>query len=111
MKVGEALRLLRVRAGLTQRAASKLEGAPDYRTLSHWENGHKTPSFMLLETYLGLLGFDFGDLQQALDQVNGRSETRFDREIRKVNRRVAELEERIRQIEGPPQYPMRASDA
>ena len=48
----EALRLLRTREGLTQTAASKREGAPDFRTLSQWETKRKKPSLVLLRRYL-----------------------------------------------------------
>ncbi len=68
----EALHLLRTRRGLTQTAASKREGAPDYRTLSLWENRKKMPSLRLLRAYLTSLGLDFCDLQEALHQVEAR---------------------------------------
>ncbi len=48
MQIAEALRLLRTRAGLTQIAASKRKGAPDFRTLARWETRRKLPSFRLL---------------------------------------------------------------
>ena len=48
MEIGEALRLLRTRHGLTQADASKREGAPGFRSLSDWENGRKTPNLKLL---------------------------------------------------------------
>ena len=67
--IADALRLIRTRQGLTQTAASKLEGAPDFRTLSHWETHRKLPSLKLLTGYLKALGLDFHDLQDALDQV------------------------------------------
>ncbi len=68
----EALRLIRTRKRLTQAAASKLPGAPDYRTLSHWETARKIPSLKLLSAYLKALGLDFCDLQEAMDQVHRR---------------------------------------
>ncbi len=66
MQIAEALRLLRSRQGLTQAAASRREGAPDFRTLSHWETRRKMPSLKLLHGYLGSRGLDFYDLQDAL---------------------------------------------
>ncbi len=72
MRIAEALRLLRTRESLTQTAASKREGAPDFRTLSHWETRRKMPSLKLLASYLRSLGLDFHDLQDALDQIEGK---------------------------------------
>ncbi len=73
MRIAEALRLLRTREGLTQTRASKLKGAPDFRTLSHWETKRKMPSLKLLSKYLASLGLDFHDLQEALDQIEGKA--------------------------------------
>ncbi len=91
----EALRLLRTGAGLTQAAASKLEGAPDYRTLSHWENNRKLPSFKLLCSYLTILAVDFGDLQAALDHIEGSAPKRLKDEVKLLDRRVEELEQQL----------------
>ncbi len=63
--------MLRTRQGLTQVAASKRRGAPDFRTLSHWETARKWPSLRLLVPYLHSLGLDLIDLQAALDQLVG----------------------------------------
>ncbi len=76
MRIAEALRLLRTREGLTQTGVSKREGAPDFRTLSHWETRRKMPSLRLLDGYLRSMGFDFHDLQDALDQIEGRESPR-----------------------------------
>ncbi len=73
--IAEALRLLRTRRGLTQTAAGRLDGAPDFRTLSHWETRRKQPSLRLLTGYLDALGFDYHDLQDALDQVGALGTT------------------------------------
>ncbi len=78
MRIAEALRLLRTREGLTQTAASKREGAPDFRTLSHWETRRKLPSMKLLAGYLSSLGLDFHDLQDALDQIEGKAPKRLE---------------------------------
>lgn len=78
MKIAEALRLLRTRMGLTQTAASKMTGAPDFRTLSHWETRRKVPSLKLLAGYLQSLDLDFHDLQEALDQVEGKVPKRLE---------------------------------
>ncbi len=71
MRIAEALRLLRTRKGLTQTAASKRQGAPDPRTLSHWETRSKLPSLKLLYPYLKSLDCDLCDLQDALNEVEG----------------------------------------
>ena len=78
MRIADALRLLRTRKGLTQTAASQREGAPDFRTLSHWETRRKLPSMKLLCRYLGSLGYDFHDLQDALDQIEGKTSKRLE---------------------------------
>ncbi len=67
--LADALRLLRTTQGLTQTAVGKLDGAPDFRTLSHWETRRKNPGLRLLTGYLDALGLDFHDLQDALDTV------------------------------------------
>ena len=95
MQIGEALRLLRTGTGLTQSAASKLEGAPDYRTLSHWENNRKLPSFKLLCSYFTTLGVNFGDLQAALDHLEGSAPKRLQDEVKRLDRRVEELEQQL----------------
>ncbi len=101
-----ALRLLRTREALSQTAASRREGAPEFRTLSKWETGRKTPSLPLLTAYLGALGFDFHDLQDALDangaigSTGGRVaalEAQLDRTavgMREMESRLASLEAR-----------------
>ena len=87
MQIAEALRLIRTRLGLTQTAASKLDGVPDFRTLSHWETRRKLPSLRLLTGYLEALGLDFHDLQDALDQVG------------KVGAKVGRVEELAGQVD------------
>ena len=78
MRIAEALRLLRSREGLTQTAASKRPGAPDFRSISHWETRRKMPSLKLLNAYLHSLGHDFHDLQDALDQIEGKIPKRLE---------------------------------
>ena len=126
MRIAEALRLLRTREGLTQTAASKREGAPDFRTLSHWETRRKMPSLKLLSGYLRSLGLDFHDLQDALDQIEGKTPKRLELADKLLNEgleklsddpdfcrrvsssleedivlRLEKVEERLRQLEGP----------
>ncbi len=91
----EALRLLRTRKGLTQTAASKREGAPDFRTLSQWETKRKLPSLKLLRAYLTSLDLDFYDLQHALDQVEDRVPRRVRDDMEDLRQRLAALERRI----------------
>ncbi len=93
--IAEALRLLRIRRGLTQRAVSKLEGAPDFRTLSHWETRRKTPRYPLLRSYLESLGLDFRDLQGALEQVEGSAPRRLRQGLERVEHRLRQVEERL----------------
>ncbi len=98
MQIAEALRLIRTREGLTQTAASKREGAPDFRTPSHWETRRKLPSVKLLDGYLTSMGLDFHDLQDALDQVAGRAPKPVRDGLEELRRRVHRLEERLDRI-------------
>ena len=91
MRIAEALRLLRTREGLTQTAASKREGAPDFRTLSHWETRRKMPSLKLLSGYLRSLGLDFHDLQDALDQIEGKTPKRLELADKLLNEGLEKL--------------------
>ncbi len=98
-EIADALRLIRTRERLSQTAASRLDGAPDFRTLSHWETCRKQPSLRLLARYLRALGLDFHDLQDALDQV-GEGGTTAERiaelagQIDRLARAVEDLGER-----------------
>ena len=91
MRIAEALRLLRTREGLTQTAASKREGAPDFRTLSHWETRRKMPSLKLLDGYMRSMGFDFHDLQDALDLIEGKTPKRLELADKMLREGVEEL--------------------
>ena len=93
MRIAEALRLLRTREGLTQTAASKREGAPDFRTLSHWETRRKLPSMKLLAGYLTSLELDFHDLQDALDQIEGKVPKRLEMAEKLLEEGLDELRE------------------
>ncbi len=91
--IAAALRELRKGRGInTQTKASELPGAPDFRTLSHWETGRKDPSLPLLLRYLAALGLDFHALQDAMDQVDGSADQRVVMLAGQVDRlaRVAE---------------------
>ncbi len=84
LPIAEALRLIRTHLGLTQTVATMGAGAPDFRTLSHWETGRKTPSLKLLYRYLLSLGLNFRDLQDALDIVRGKAPRRIDEQERRL---------------------------
>ncbi len=99
MKIAEALRLLRNRKGLTQKAATEPEGTPDYRTLSHWETKRKLPSMRVLGRYLQALGYNFADLQEALDVVEGRPPRQVPDGYEEVRKQLAELQRRLEQVE------------
>ena len=47
VSIAAALRVLRTRLKLTQTAIGQLPGAPDFRTISHWECSRKFPSLPL----------------------------------------------------------------
>ena len=95
MPIGDALRLLRTRIGLTQTAAARRPGAPDFRTLSHWETARKNPSFVKLHSYLEALGLDLRNLQEALDQIVGRPTPR----VEDLATRIENLEHRVTELE------------
>jgi len=111
--IADALRLLRTRKGLTQTAAGQLAGAPDFRTLSHWETRRKLPGMRLLTGYLHALDLDFHDLQDALDQVAaipgvtvgrvaelGGQVDRLARVVEDLaDRRLVMLEKRVRRLD------------
>ena len=99
LPISNALRLIRTRTGLTQTAAAKREGAPDFRTLSHWETRRKLPSLKLLHSYLGALGLDFSDLQDALDQIEGRAPKRLRGDLEEIRQQLGALEGRVEQLE------------
>ncbi len=87
-RFADALRLLRTRQQLSQTAVSQIDGAPDFRTLSHWETRRKVPGLRLLTGYLAALDLDFHDLQDALDQVSdvGTTAGRIDELAGQVDR-------------------------
>ncbi len=95
------MRLLRTRQGLTQAAASQREGSPDFRTLSCWENGKKMPSLRLLRAYLTSLGLDFGDLQEALHQVEGTAPKILQDGLERLEHRLGAIEQLLGLVEEP----------
>ncbi len=107
-QVAEALRLLRTRRGLTQAAASQLEGAPNVRTVCHWETGRKIPSLKFLIPYLGSLGLDLVDLQDALDEVRAPYPAGCRAGLDELEQRVAEMERRLSRVERPENRPTAA---
>ncbi len=105
MHIPEALRLLRSRQGLTQKAASQNQGAPNIRTICHWETSRKMPSLRPLIAYLGSLGFDLCDLQDALNEVHEPHPAGCRRGLEQLEDRVAEMERRLRRVEGSAKRP------
>ena len=95
LPIAEALRLIRTRRGLTQTALSKLPGAPDFRTLSHWETRRKLPSLPMLYKFLSSLGLDFRDLQDALDQHLGGISQGLDARLTAIEGRGSETAEQV----------------
>ncbi len=98
-RFADALRLIRTRKRISQTAASQIDGAPDFRTLSQWETRRKAPSMLLLTGYLEALGLDFHDLQDALDQVGEVGTTvgridEFDAQVDRLARVIGDLVER-----------------
>ncbi len=98
-RLADALRLIRTRQRLTQTAASQIDGAPDFRTLSHWETRRKVPTMRLLAGYLEAIGLDFHDLQDALDQIGqvgttGQRIGELDGQLDRLARVVEDLAER-----------------
>ncbi len=101
MQIAEALSLLRAKLGLTQTAATRRAGVPDYRTLSHWEKDRKHPRLELLYGYLKGLGLDFCDLQDALNEVEAPSPTGCRAGLERLERRGVVLERRLGVEAGP----------
>ena len=99
LPISEALRSIRRRKKLTQAAAGRLPGAPDFRVISHWETGRTVPSLHLLINYLASLGLDFHDFQDALDQASGSvlSET-IARQFGAIEERLVAMENAIATI-------------
>ncbi len=97
LPIAEALRHLRMSRKLKQIEAGALEGAPDYRTLSHWETARKEPSFRLLARYLDALDLTFHDLQDAIDQVRGWS---TGQRVDELAGEVESLAGRVDEVEG-----------
>lgn len=94
--------MLRIREGVTQTAVSKREGAPDFRTLSHWENGRKQPGAVLLRSYLASMGLDYHDLQEALDQLEGAIPKQVQDGLAEHERRIEALERHLGLEAKPP---------
>lgn len=71
MRVAEALKALRDSLGLSREEAAALSGAvPRAEVLERWECGDEAPDVMSLNAYLEVLGFDFHDLQNALEGID-----------------------------------------
>ncbi len=76
MRVAEALKALRDSIKMTRAEASALaDTAPSAEVLERWESGEETPDVMSLNAYLEVLGYDFHDLQNALEGIDASPET------------------------------------
>jgi len=67
----KALRLLRERHGFSQGELAAALGI-SFSTVSSWERGTRVPSLPTLGAIADRLDVDLGDLDRALDIVNGR---------------------------------------
>ena len=67
----KALRLLRERQGFSQAELAAALGVA-VSTVSSWERGARMPSLPALAALADRLDLDLGDLDRALDHVNGR---------------------------------------
>ncbi len=75
MRVAEALKALRDSIGMTRAEAAALsDAAPAAEVLERWESGEEAPDVMSLNAYLEVLGFDFHDLQNALEGLDAGPE-------------------------------------
>lgn len=90
----KALRLLRERQGLNQSELADSLGVA-VSTVSSWERGTRLPSLPALARLADRLDLDLGDLDYALDVVNGRPRTAPQRDstagvdLRQVARQLA----------------------
>ena len=109
------IKRLRLRAGFkTQRAAAravrrKSGGAFNSACLSRWERGQEKPTLETVVAFLDGLGYDLRTLQDELDRADGevveqpRPDTpppAADPGDATVSRRLEELEQRLRSLEG-----------
>lgn len=69
--LGKALRLLRERQGVSKAELAAALGVAR-STVSSWERGAWLPSLPVLASLADRLELDLGDLDRALDHVNGR---------------------------------------
>jgi transcriptional regulator with XRE-family HTH domain len=68
--IAKALKLVRQSAGLRQIDVSQASGLSK-AMVSAYEGGKALPSVLSLCRYLNAIGRDFGDLQNALDEMGG----------------------------------------
>jgi transcriptional regulator with XRE-family HTH domain len=85
-QIARALRLVRQSTGLRQIDVSERSGLSK-AMVSAYEGGKMLPSVLSLCRYLNAIGRDFGDLQDALDEMGGIP-----------GRRVIEAEMRERKV-------------
>ena len=91
----KALRLLRERHGFSQGELAAELGVA-FSTVSSWERGARVPSLPALAAIADRLDLDLGDLDRALDVVNGR----LPAVPRSKEARPIELRQMARQLAG-----------
>lgn len=91
----KALRLLRERHGLSQGELAAELGV-SFSTVSAWERGTRVPSLPALAAIADRLALDLGDLDRALDVVNGRAPATLPAE----EARPIDLRQMARQLAG-----------
>lgn len=80
-RIGEALKILRIKSGLKQREVGTRAGVTP-AMISTYETGKAIPLIPTVEGLLAAMGFSRFDLLNALETANGRPE----REFPEVNR-------------------------
>jgi transcriptional regulator with XRE-family HTH domain len=98
--IAKALKLVRQSTGLRQIDVSERSGLSK-AMVSAYEGGKALPSVLSLCRYLNAIGRDFGDLQDALDEMGGipgRKVIEAEMKERKVGRAVLGLLEAMGMI-------------
>ena len=75
-KLGEALKVLRLRTGMKQREVGAKAGVTP-AMISTYETGKAVPLIPTVESLLDAMGFDRFDLLNALEAANGRPQRNF----------------------------------
>ena len=75
-KLGEALKVLRIKTGMKQREVGAKAGVTP-AMISTYETGKAIPLIPTVESLLEAMGFDRFDLLNALEVANGRPQRNF----------------------------------